>query len=86
MMNKLKEILMRVGVLVGSLLGRVLPMKQNVDKLSEEEIVHGKDTIVAKKGRKEPKRRTQSKGKRLSKERGDEPKSSSKKRRQSSKS
>ncbi len=58
-MNKLKEILMRVGVLVGSLLGRVLPMKQNVDKLSEEEIVHGKDTIVAKKGRKESKRRTQ---------------------------
>jgi len=41
-MNKLKEILMRVGVMVGSLLGRVLPMKQNVDKLSEKEIVPSK--------------------------------------------
>jgi len=33
---------MRVGVLVGSLLGRVLPMKQNVDKLSEKEIIPSK--------------------------------------------
>ena len=77
---------MKVGVLVGSLLGRVLPMKQNVDSLSEEEIVHGKDTIVAKKGRKESRGRTQPKGKRLSKEARDESQSSSKVRRQPKKS
>jgi len=77
---------MRVGVMMAGLLKKLLQTKQNVDSLSEEEIVDGKDTTVAKKRGKESKRRSQPKGKRLSKKARDESQSASKKRRQSSKS
>ena len=77
---------MRVGVMMAGLLKKLLQTKQNVDSLSEEEIVDVKDTTVAKKRGKEPKRRSQPKGKRLSKKARDESQSTNKKRRQSSKS
>ena len=77
---------MRVGVMMAGLLKKLLQTKQNVDSLSEEEIVDVKDTTVAKKRGKESKRRAQPKGKRLSKKARDESQSTSKKRRQSSKS
>ena len=48
---------MRVGVMMAGLLKKLLQTKQNVDSLSEEEIVHGKDTTVATQGRKESKGR-----------------------------
>ena len=77
---------MRVGVMMAGLLKKLLQTKQNVDSLSEEEIVDVKDTVVAKKRGKESKRRSQPKGKRLSKKARDESQSTSKKRRQPSKS
>jgi hypothetical protein len=77
---------MRVGVMMAGLLKKLLQTKQNVDSLSEEEIVDVKDTVVAKKRGKESKRRSQPKGKRLSKKARNESQSASKKRRQSSKS
>ena len=49
---------MRVGVMMAGLLKKLLQTKQNVDSLSEEEIVDV-DTTVAKEGGKEPKRRSQ---------------------------
>ena len=44
---------MRVGVMMAGLLKKLLQTKQNVDSLSEEEIVDVKDTTVAKKRGKE---------------------------------
>ncbi len=77
---------MRVGVMMAGLLKKLLQTKQNVDSLSEEEIVDVKDTIVATQGRKEPKGRAKRGGKKVSKSPGNESQSTSKKRRQSSKS
>ena len=45
---------MRVGVMMAGLLKKLLQTKQNVDSLSEKEIVHGEDTTVATQGRKAP--------------------------------
>lgn len=77
---------MKVGVMVAGLLKKLLQTKQNVDSLSEEEIVHGKDTTVATQGRKEPKGRAKRGRKKVSKSPGNESQSASKVRRQSSKS
>ncbi len=49
---------MRVGVMMAGLLKKLLHTKQDVDSLSEEEIVNGEDTTVAKKGREESQRRS----------------------------
>ena len=38
---------MRVGVMMAGLLKKLLQTKQNVDSLSEKEIVHGEDTTCA---------------------------------------
>ena len=78
---------MRVGVMMAGLLKKLLQTKQNVDSLSEEEIVDV-NTIVAKEGGKEPKRRSQ-RGRKKVVRKGEprlESKVTSKKRRQSSKS
>jgi hypothetical protein len=77
---------MRVGVMMSGLLKKLLHTKQNVDSLSEEEIVHGKDTTVATQGRKESKGRTQRGRSSVSSKARDESKSTSKVRGQSSKS
>ena len=78
---------MRVGVMVAGLLKKLLQTKQNVDSLSEEEIVDV-NTTVAKEGGKEPKRRSQRGRKKVVRKREPrlESKVTSKKRRQSSKS
>ena len=78
---------MRVGVMVAGLLKKLLQTKQNVDSLSEEEIVDV-NTTVAKEGGKEPKRRSQRGRKKVVRKREPrlESKTPSKKRRQSSKS
>ena len=78
---------MRVGVMMAGLLKKLLQTKQNVDSLSEEEIVDV-NTTVAKEGGKEPKRRSQ-RGRKKVVRKGEsrlESKTPSKKRRQSSKS
>jgi len=78
---------MRVGVMMAGLLKKLLQTKQNVDSLSEEEIVDV-NTTVAKEGGKEPKRRSQ-RGRKKVVRKGEprlESKVTSKKRRQSSKS
>ncbi len=78
---------MRVGVMMAGLLKKLLQTKQNVDSLSEEEIVDV-NTTVAKEGGKEPKRRSQ-RGRKKVVRKGEsrlESKAPSKKRRQSSKS
>ena len=78
---------MRVGVMMAGLLKKLLQTKQNVDSLSEEEIVDV-NTTVAKEGWKEPKRRSQ-RGRKKVVRKGEprlESKVTSKKRRQSSKS
>ena len=78
---------MRVGVMMAGLLKKLLQTKQNVDSLSEEEIVDV-NTTVAKKRREEPKRRSQ-RGRKKVVRKGEprlESKVTSKKRRQSSKS
>lgn len=77
---------MRVGVMVAGLLKKLLQTKQNVDSLSEEEIVDGKDTTVATQGRKESKGRAKRGGSKVSKSPGNESQSTSKVRGQSSKS
>ena len=77
---------MRVGVMVAGLLKKLLQTKQNVDSLSEEEIVHGKDTTVATQGRKESKGRAKRGRQSVSSKTGNESQSTSKVRRQSSKS
>ena len=77
---------MRVGVMMAGLLKKLLQTKQNVDSLSEKEIVHGEDTTVATQGRKEPKGRAKRGRKSVSSKTGNEPQSTSKVRRQSSKS
>jgi len=69
---------MRVGVMMAGLLKKLLQTKQNVDSLSEEEIVDVKDTIVATQGRKESKGRTQRGGSSVGSKARDESKSSSK--------
>ena len=76
---------MRVGVMMAGLLKKLLQTKQNVDSLSEEEIVDV-NTTVAKKRREEPKRRSQ-RGRKKVVRKGEsrlESKTPSKKRRQSS--
>ena len=78
---------MRVGVMMAGLLKKLLQTKQNVDSLSEEEIVDV-NTTVAKKRREEPKRRSQ-RGRKKVVRKGEprlESKVTSKKRSQSSKS
>ena len=77
---------MRVGVMMAGLLKKLLRTKQNVDSLSEKEIVHGEDTTVATQGRKEPKGRAKRGRKSVSSKTGNESQSTSKVRRQSSKS
>ena len=77
---------MRVGVMMAGLLKKLLQTKQNVDSLSEKEIVHGEDTTVATQGRKEPKGRAKRGRKSVSSKTGNESQSTSKVRRQSSKS
>ena len=76
---------MRVGVMVAGLLKKLLQTKQNVDSLSEEEIVDV-NTTVATQGRKESKGRAKRGGKSVSSKTGNESQSTSKVRRQSSKS
>ena len=77
---------MRVGVMMAGLLKKLLHTKQNVDSLSEEEIVNGEDTTVAEEGRKESQRRSKRGRSKISKSTRDESQSTSKVRRQSSKS
>ena len=77
---------MRVGVMMAGLLKKLLHTKQNVDSLSEEEIVNGEDTTVAEKGREESQRRSKRGRSKVSKSTRDESQSTSKVRRQSSKS
>ena len=77
---------MRVGVMMAGLLKKLLHTKQNVDSLSEEEIVNGEDTTVAEKGREESQRRSKRGRSKVSKSARDESQSTSKVRRQSSKS
>ena len=76
---------MRVGVMMAGLLKKLLQTKQNVDSLSEEEIVDV-NTTVATQGRKESKGRAKRGGSKVSKSPGNESQSTSKVRRQSSKS
>ena len=71
---------------MAGLLKKLLQTKQNVDSLSEEEIVHGKDTTVATQGRKESKGRAKRGRPRLSSKARNESQSASKVRRQPSKS
>ena len=77
---------MRVGVMMAGLLKKLLQTKQNVDSLSEKEIVDGKDTTLATQGGKESKGRAKRGRPRLSSKARDESQSASKVRRQSSKS
>ncbi len=77
---------MRVGVMMAGLLKKLLHTKQNVDSLSEEEIVNGEDTTVAEEGRKESQGRSKRGRSKVSKSTRDESQSTSKVRRQSSKS
>ena len=77
---------MKVGVMMAGLLKKLLHTKQNVDSLSEEEIVNGEDTTVAEKGREESQRRSKRGRSKVSKSTRDESQSTSKVRRQSSKS
>ena len=69
---------MRVGVMMAGLLKKLLQTKQNVDSLSEKEIVHGEDTTVATQGRKEPKGRAKRGRKSVSSKTGNESQSTSK--------